>query len=103
MAARYAKGGRTLRILVADDHPLVREGVRCIPEADREFKVVAEAGDGESAVKLAKKLAPDVVIMDITMPALNGLEATRRIRTVAPGSRIVVFTVHRSRDHMLAA
>jgi len=83
----------SLRLLLADDHPLIREGLRA-SLADHGFQVVAEAEDGRSAVDLALEHRPDVVVMDIGMPELDGLEATRRILRQRPNARVMVLTAH---------
>src|SRR5688572_12023713 len=75
--------GKRIRILLADDHDIVREGLRSLLEKETDIEVVGEAENGHAAVELTAALAPDVVLMDITMPDLNGVEATRRIAAVA--------------------
>ncbi|MCZ7531194.1 MAG: response regulator transcription factor [Acidimicrobiia bacterium] len=81
------------RVLLADDHTLLRHALReALESADLE--VVAEAADGEEAVRLAHETTPDVVVMDVTMPVLDGVEATRRITTEMPGTRVAVLTMH---------
>jgi DNA-binding NarL/FixJ family response regulator len=87
---------RHVRILVADDHSIVRRGVRALLETRRGWKVCGEAATGAEAVKQAKKLRPDVAVIDITMPDLNGFEATRLIRAAAPETEVLVLTVHES-------
>jgi DNA-binding NarL/FixJ family response regulator len=87
-----------LSILVADDHSVVRRGLRGILEAREGWTVVGEAEDGRTAVTLAGQLRPDVAIMDIAMPGLNGLEATRLIRTASPATEILVFTMVESEE-----
>ena len=87
---------RQVRILVADDHSIVRRGVRALLETHAGWKVCGEAATGAEAVKQAKKLRPDVAVIDITMPDLNGFEAARQIRTVAPQTEVLVLTVHES-------
>jgi two-component system response regulator DegU len=83
----------TVRVLLADDHRMLREGLRnSLLEAG--LDVVGEASDGEEAVQLAASLAPEVVLMDVTMPVLGGIEATRRIRETAPDVRVVMLTMH---------
>jgi DNA-binding NarL/FixJ family response regulator len=83
-----------LRILLADDHTVVRQGLRKVLEERPEWEVVAEAGDGREAVRRAEELEPDVAILDITMPLLNGVEATRQIVRRSPGTRVLVLTMH---------
>jgi DNA-binding NarL/FixJ family response regulator len=83
----------TQTILIADDHRLLREGLRALLERDG-FQVVAEADNGRSAVRLAKQLQPDIVITDIAMPDLNGIEATRQISVEAPRSKVLALSMH---------
>jgi DNA-binding NarL/FixJ family response regulator len=85
-----------LRLLLADDHEIVRKGLRSVLEAQRDCEVVGEAADGRQAVALAKELSPDIVILDISMPLLNGLEATRQILKVRPQTKVLILTVHES-------
>jgi two-component system, NarL family, response regulator DegU len=81
------------RLLLVDDHKLLRQGLRrAVEEAG--FDVVGEAGDGEEAVRLAVELKPDLVLMDVTMPVLDGIEATRRLRHSCPEARVVILTMH---------
>lgn len=84
-----------IRILLADDHALVRQGFRMILSAQPDMEIVGEAGNGREAVELAEKLQPDVVIMDVTMPELNGIEATRRITAGAPRTRVLALSMHK--------
>jgi len=84
------------RILVADDHEVVRRGVRALIEAEAGWQVCGEALTGREAVDKAKQLAPDVVILDIGMPELNGLDAARQIRREAPTTEILILTMHES-------
>ena len=90
-----------VRIVVADDHRIVREGLRHLLEKRTDFKVVAEASDGEAAVRLARELAPDLVIVDLSMPRLNGIEATRRIVAERPGARVLVLSMHSDRRFVI--
>jgi DNA-binding NarL/FixJ family response regulator len=83
-----------LRILLADDHTVVRQGLRKVLEEREDWEVVAEAGDGREAVRQAEELKPDVAIIDIAMPLLNGIEATRQIVKRSPSTRVVVLTMH---------
>ncbi len=95
-----AKNKNTLRIVVADDHELVRRGIRDLLQAQRGWRVVGEAAGGREAVQMARKLEPDVAILDITMPDMDGLEATRQIREVANKTRVLILTMHES-DQMV--
>jgi DNA-binding NarL/FixJ family response regulator len=94
------------RILLADDHDVVRRGVRELLEAREEWTVCGEASDGREAVHMVAKLAPDLAVLDISMPGLNGLEATRMIRRGCPATDVIIFTLHEEerliRDALLA-
>ncbi len=85
---------RAIRVLLADDHNLVREGLRALLEQEPDMEVVASVADGREAVQLTRKLQPDVVVMDISMPGLNGIDATRQITTDHSTSRVVCLSVH---------
>lgn len=86
---------RKLRILLADDHAMVRKGFRLILSQEVDLEVVAEAGNGAEAVRLASELKPDLVIMDIAMPEMTGVEATRRIRDACPNCQILILSMHK--------
>jgi two-component system response regulator NreC len=86
---------RKIRILLADDHKMVRQGFRLILSSQDDMEIVGETGNGREAVELAKALKPDVVVMDVTMPELNGIEATRRIQGISPHIRVLALSVHR--------
>jgi two-component system, NarL family, response regulator NreC len=83
-----------VRILLADDHTIVRQGLRKVLEERPEWEVVAEAGDGREAVRLAEQHRPDVAVVDVAMPLLNGIEATRQITKRVPGTRVLVLSMH---------
>lgn len=87
-----------LRILIADDHSILRRGVRAILEEHEGWEVCGEASDGRDAVELAMRLHPDLCVLDVSMPGLNGLEATRQIRAALPATEVVVLTVHDSEE-----
>jgi len=86
-----------IRVLLVDDHKIMREGLRSLLEKEDDLQVVAEAGDGRTAVELARKLRPNVVIMDIGMPVLNGIEAARQIASGVEGAKIVALSLHSDR------
>ncbi len=93
-------------IILADDHRVVREGLRSLLENEADFKVVAEAADGREAVRLCRELSPDVIIMDVAMPELNGVDATRAIAAESPGTKVLALSMHKDRQFvsgMLAA
>src|SRR5580658_3162504 len=85
---------KRITVLLAEDHTVVREGIRKLLEMDDDFEVVAEAKDGRQAVAVVQKLRPSVVVMDIAMALLNGLEATRQILKGVPGARIIILSSH---------
>jgi DNA-binding NarL/FixJ family response regulator len=84
---------KSIRILIADDHPVFRFGMRALLETETDFEVVAEASTGEQAVALTNQLRPDIVLMDITMPSINGVEATRQIVTQNPEIGVLIVTM----------
>src|SRR3990172_5308402 len=89
-----------VRILLVDDHTIVRQGLRALLEAQPGFTVVGEAENGRDAVKKAQELAPDVVIMDIAMPILNGLEATRQIKRLLPETKVLALTMYNDEEYV---
>ncbi len=88
------------RILIVDDHSVVRSGVRALLKSSPAYRVVAEAADGEEAVTLAKRHKPDIVMMDISMPKMNGIEATRVLRREVPPAKIIILTVHEDEEYV---
>jgi two-component system, NarL family, response regulator NreC len=86
---------KRIRILLADDHAVVRQGFKMILSAQADMEIVGEAGNGREAVQLATELQPDVVVMDVAMPELNGIEATRRLATASPRTRVVALSMHK--------
>src|ERR1700739_4820781 len=84
-----------IRVLLADDHAMVRKGFRLILEAQPDMEIAGEAGNGREAVELAEKLHPDVVVMDVAMPELNGIEATRRLAASSPHTRVLALSMHK--------
>ena len=85
---------KKIKILIADDHAFVREGTRRILEQEEDLEVIAEAGDGEEAVKKALSLKPDVAIIDISMPKLDGIEATKQIKTLCPAMNVLILSAY---------
>lgn len=96
------EGQLKIRIMIADDHPLLRHALRNVIEKHEDLEIIAEAGDGEEAVRKALELQPDVLIMDISMPKMNGLEATRMVREKCSDISILVLTVHDDSEHILS-
>jgi len=90
----------TIKVLLADDHKIVRDGLRNLLEKHSDISVSGEAEDGREALQLARKLSPDVVVMDIAMPELNGIEATRQILSEYPGVKIVALSMHSDRRYV---
>ena len=93
----------TVRIVLADDHTVMRSGLRLLLERDPEFTVVAEAADGREAVQVVEQHMPNVVVMDIAMPQLNGIEATARICAASPKTAVVILSMHSDETYVLRA
>jgi len=93
--------GRKARILIVDDHQIVRDGLRLIISAVPEYEVIGEASDGVEAIAAANGLKPDIVLMDISMPKMTGVEATREIKAAHPQTKVLMLTIHKSEDQIL--
>lgn len=93
----------SLRVLLADDHTLVRAGIRALLASMPEIEVVGEAADGEAAVQLALQLQPDIVLMDISMKGMNGLQAAARIHDELPATRVIILSMHATNDYLQQA
>lgn len=91
----------SIRVLIVDDHKIVRDGLRVLIEKESGLEVVAEAENGRRAIKLAQKFAPHVVIMDVAMHDMNGIDATRKIRESMPGTRVIALSMHSDRRYVL--
>lgn len=91
-----------IRVLLAEDHVVVREGTRELIQREQDMEVVGEAGDGEQAIELAATLRPDVVIMDIAMPKVNGIEATKRIKELYPTTAVLILTAYDNEQYIFA-
>lgn len=92
-----------ITILLADDHAMVRRGLHVFLSTQTDMKVVGEASNGQEAIEQAEKLQPDVVLMDLHMPVLDGIETARRLRTILPGIRVIVLTSFSDQDHVIPA
>lgn len=90
-----------IRVLLVDDHPLVRDGIRARLEGEPGIEVVGEASNGEEALQQVEVLAPDVLLMDVSMPVMNGFEATRRLAELAPKVRVLILSMHDNREYIL--
>ncbi|HLN64577.1 MAG TPA: response regulator transcription factor [Symbiobacteriaceae bacterium] len=91
----------TIRVLICDDHMMVRQGVRMVLQAERDIELVGEAGRAEEAVALAAQLQPDVVIMDLSLPDMSGIEATQQIKAATPNTHVIALTMHEEEPYVL--
>ena len=96
-------GAKTIRVFLVDDHTILRQGLRRLFESEKNFEVVGEARDGREAVERVKDLATDVIVMDLAMPALNGLDATRRILKQRPDSKVLILSMYLDDDYVAQA
>lgn len=93
----------SVSVLLADDHPIVRQGLRKLLEAEPDFKIIGEASDGLEAVQLTERLKPDVLVLDLMMPGLNGMEVTRQVTQRSPGTRVIILSMHSNEAYVLQA
>jgi DNA-binding NarL/FixJ family response regulator len=98
--ARMEGDAMPIRVFLADDHAIIRDGLRAILSAQEDMTVVGEAGDGRQAVREVQRLKPDVVVMDIAMPELNGTDATREIQRTCPGVRVIILSMYATSEHI---
>ena len=91
-----------IKVIIADDHKVVREGTRELLHKENDLEVIAEAGDGEEAVELVRRLKPNVVIMDIAMPKLNGIDATKQIKSINPRVAVLILTAYEHDQYVFA-
>lgn len=89
-----------IRVILAEDHTIVRKGLRSLLEGEEDIEVIGEAGDGKEAITLVEQKKPDIVVMDIGMPQLNGLEATRRIKKKFPETKVLILTMHTNEEYV---
>ena len=97
------RGVMPIKVFLADDHAVVRDGLRLILESQNDIAVVGEAGDGRQAVAQVLKLKPDIVVMDIAMPEINGIEATQQISKIHPAIKVIILSMHSSTEHISRA
>jgi len=90
----------TIRVILAEDHTIVRKGLRSLLEGEEDIEVIGEAGNGKEAITLVEQKKPDIVVMDIGMPELNGLEATRRIKKKFPQTKVLILTMHTNEEYV---
>lgn len=94
---------KNIKVLIADDHPILRKGINSVFDGHASYEVVGEAEDGVKAVELTERLTPDVVIMDVTMPGMDGIAATRRIMENAPDTKVVILSMHNNKYYVKEA
>ena len=96
----FREAGPKIRVLLVDDHTILRQGLKMLLHAQPDMEVVGEASDGHQAIAEAQRLQPDVILMDITMPEMNGIEATRHVRRQHPDIRVLVLTMHENEEYL---
>jgi len=94
--------GEKQRIVIAEDHTILREGLRALLSADPDLEIVGEAEDGQDAIRCVEKLKPSLVLMDLSMPRMNGMDAIKEIKKRTPGAKILVLTVHKTDEYIVA-
>ena len=94
--------GNNVRIVLADDHTILREGLRALLLADSDFEIIGEAGDGREAVRCVEKLGPDLLLMDLSMPRMSGMDAISEIKKRYPETKIIALTVHKTEEYLLS-
>ena len=94
--------GKNVRIVLADDHTILREGLRALLSADPDFEIIGEAGDGREAVRCVDKLGPDLLLMDLSMPRMSGMDAISEIKKRYPETKIIALTVHKTEEYLLS-
>ena len=94
--------GNNVRIVLADDHTILREGLRALLAADPDFEIIGEAGDGREAVRCVEKLGPDLLLMDLSMPRMSGMDAISEIKRRYPETKIIALTVHKTEEYLLS-
>ena len=93
----------TTRVLIADDHPLIRSGLRSLLARESEFEVVGDAADGYQALELVEQLKPDIVMLDVSMPRLNGIDVARKISETTPSTGVIIVSIHSDESYVLRA
>ena len=91
-----------VRIVIAEDHTILRDGLRSLLSSDPNFEIVGEAGDGREAIKCVEKFRPDLILTDLSMPRMNGMEAIKEIKRQSPKTKVLVLTVHKAEEYILA-
>jgi len=90
------------RIVIAEDHTILREGLRSLLSSSQDFEIVGEAEDGRMAIQCVEKCKPDLILMDLSMPRMNGMDAIREIKRQSPQAKVLVLTVHKAEEYILA-